>query len=125
MAFAALQGSNFELNVMMPVAAYNLLQSIELLADAADNFTDNCIVGLTATQNGPDMVERGLMTTTALAPEIGYDAAAAIAKEAFASGRTIREVAREKTSLTAEDLERLLDPTGMTEPGLTGAPGGG
>jgi fumarate hydratase, class II len=124
-AFAALQGSNFELNVMMPVAAYNLLQSIELLAHAADNFTTNCIVGLTATQNGPDMVERGLMTTTALAPEIGYDAAAAIAKEAFASGRTIREVAREKTSLTAEDLERLLDPTGMTEPGLTGAPGGG
>jgi fumarate hydratase class II len=124
-AFAALQGSNFELNVMMPVAAYNLLQSIELLAHAADNFTTNCIVGLTATQNGPDMVERGLMTTTALAPEIGYDAAAAIAKEAFASGRTIREVAREKTSLTADDLERLLDPTGMTEPGLTGAPGGG
>jgi len=124
-AFAALQGSNFELNVMMPVAAYNLLQSIELLAHAADNFTTNCIVGLTATQNGPDMVERGLMTTTALAPEIGYDAAAAIAKEAFASGRTIREVAREKTSLTADDLERLLDPSGMTEPGLTGAPGGG
>jgi fumarate hydratase, class II len=124
-AFAALQGSNFELNVMMPVAAYNLLQSIELLAHAADNFTTNCIVGLTATQNGPDMVERGLMTTTALAPEIGYDAAAAIAKEAFASGRTIREVAREKTSLTAADLERLLDPSGMTEPGLTGAPGGG
>jgi len=124
-AFAALQGSNFELNVMMPVAAYNLLQSIELLADAADNFTDNCIVGLTATKNGPDMVERGLMTTTALAPEIGYDAAAAIAKEAFASGRTIREVAREKTSLTAEDLEKLLDPSSMTEPGLTGAPGGG
>ena len=124
-AFAALQGSNFELNVMMPVAAYNLLQSIELLADAADNFTTNCIVGLTATKNGPDMVERGLMTTTALAPEIGYDAAAAIAKEAFASGRTIREVAREKTSLSEAELEKLLDPSGMTEPGLTGAPGGG
>src|SRR3954469_16381947 len=124
-AFAALQGSNFELNVMMPVAAYNLLESIELLASAADNFTTNCIVGLTATQNGPEMVERGLMTTTALAPEIGYDAAAAIAKEAFASGRTIREVAREKPSLTAEELERLLDPSAMTEPGLTGGPGGG
>ena len=124
-AFAALQGSNFELNVMMPVAAYNLLQSIELLADAADNFTTNCIVGLTATKNGPDMVERGLMTTTALAPEIGYDAAAAIAKEAFASGRTIREFAREKTSLSEAELEKLLDPSGMTEPGLTGAPGGG
>jgi fumarate hydratase, class II len=124
-AFAALQGSNFELNVMMPVAAYNLLQSIELLADAAESFTTNCIVGLTATKNGPDMVERGLMITTALAPEIGYDAAAAIAKEAYASGRTIREVAREKTSLSDADLDRLLDPSGMTEPGLTGAPGGG
>jgi fumarate hydratase class II len=124
-AFAALQGSNFELNVMMPVAAYNLLQSIELLAHAADNFTTNCIVGLTATKNGPDMVERGLMITTALAPEIGYDAAASIAKEAYASGRTIREVAHEKTSLSDADLDRLLDPSGMTEPGLTGAPGGG
>jgi fumarate hydratase class II len=124
-AIAALQGSNFELNVMMPVAAYNLIQSIELLAHAADNFTDNCIAGLTATRNGPDMVERGLMITTALAPEIGYDAAAAIAKEAYASGRTIREVAREKTSLSDADLDRLLDPSGMTEPGLTGAPAGG
>jgi fumarate hydratase class II len=124
-AFSALQGSNCELNVMMPVASYNLLQSIELLAHAADNFTTNCIEGLTATANGPEMVERGLMTTTALAPEIGYDAAAAIAKEAFASGRTIREVAREKTSLSAADLERLLDPSSMTEPGLTGGPGGG
>jgi fumarate hydratase class II len=124
-AFAALQGSNFELNVMMPVAAYNLLQSIELLAHATENFTTNCIVGLTATKNGPDMVERGLMITTALAPEIGYDAAAAIAKEAYGSGRTIREVAREKTSLSDADLDRLLDPSGMTEPGLTGAPGGG
>jgi fumarate hydratase class II len=124
-AMAALQGSNFELNVMMPVAAYNLLQSIELLAHAADNFTTNCIEGLTATDRGPEMVEKGLMITTALAPEIGYDAAAAIAKEAFASGRTIREVAREKTSLSEADLDRILDPSGMTEPGLTGAPAGG
>jgi fumarate hydratase class II len=124
-AISALQGSNFELNVMMPVASYNLLQSIELLAHAADNFATNCIEGLTATANGPAMVEKGLMITTALAPEIGYDAAAAIAKEAYASGRTIREVAREKTSLSDADLDRLLDPSGMTEPGLTGAPGGG
>ena len=65
-AFAALQGSNFELNVMMPVASYNLLQSIELLAHAAENFTVNCIEGLTATTNGPAMVERGLMITAAL-----------------------------------------------------------
>ena len=124
-AISALQGSNFELNVMMPVACYNVLQSIELLAHAADNFATNCIEGLTATENGPSMVERGLMTTTALAPEIGYDAAAAIAKEAFASGRTIREVAREKTSLSEAELEKLLDPSTMTVPGLTGGPGGG
>jgi fumarate hydratase, class II len=124
-AVSALQGSNFELNVMMPVACYNLLQSIELLAHAADNFAANCIDGLTATANGPSMVEKGLMITTALAPEIGYDAAAAIAKEAYASGRTIREVAREKTTLSEGDLDRLLNPSGMTEPGLTGAPGGG
>jgi len=124
-AIAALQGSNFELNVMMPVASYNLLQSIELLGHAVDNLTVNCISGLKATQHGPEMVEKGLMITTALAPEIGYDAAAAIAKEAHASGRTIREVAREKTSLSDADLDRILDPSGMTEPGLTGGPGGG
>ncbi|MGE3269976.1 MAG: class II fumarate hydratase [Chloroflexota bacterium] len=124
-AISALQGSNFELNVMMPVACYNVLQSIELLAHAADNFATNCIDGLTATANGPAMVEQGLMICTALAPEVGYDAAAAIAKEAYASGRTIRQVAREKTSLSDSDLDRLLDPSGMTEPGLTGGPGGG
>ncbi|MCC7370508.1 MAG: class II fumarate hydratase [Chloroflexi bacterium] len=124
-AISALQGSNFELNVMMPVACYNVLQSIELLAHAADNFATNCIEGLTATTNGPSMVERGLMICTALAPEVGYDAAASIAKEAYASGRTIREVARDKTSLSESDLDRLLDPSGMTEPGLTGGPGGG
>ena len=96
-----------------------------LLAHAADNFATNCIEGLTATANGPAMVEKGLMICTALAPEVGYDAAAAIAKDAYATGRTIREVAREKTSLSDADLDRLLDPSGMTEPGLTGAPGGG
>ena len=69
------------------------------------------------------MVEQRPDDQTALAPEIGYDAAAAIAKEAYASGRTIREVAREKTSLSDADLDRILDPSGMTEPGLTSAPG--
>ena len=71
------------------------------------------------------MVERGLMVGTALAPEIGYDAAAAIAKEAAATDRTVREVAREKTSLSDADLTRILDPEKMTEPGLGGAPAGG
>jgi fumarate hydratase class II len=114
----AAQGGYFELNTMMPVAARNLLESIDLLAAAAANFGEQCLKGLTATERGPQMVERGLAIATALAPVIGYDAAAAIAKEAAASGRTIREVAREKTELSGEDLDRILDPAAMTEPGL-------
>ena len=115
----AAQGSYFELNMMMPVAAHNLLESIDLLAAAAANFSEQCIRGLTATERGPQMVERGLGIATTLAPVIGYDAAAAIAKEAAASGRTIREVAREKTELSDEELGRILDPAAMTEPGLS------
>ena len=116
---------NFELNVMMPIAAYNAQQSIAILATACDNFAAQCIVGLKATERGPLMVERGLMVGTALAPEIGYDAAAAIAKEAAKSGRTIREVAREQTDLTEDELTELLDPAAMTEPGTTLASSGG
>jgi fumarate hydratase class II len=112
------QGSYFELNTMMPVAAYNLLQSIDLLAAASENFARQCVDGLRATSTGPDLLERGLMTGTALAPVIGYDAAAEIAKEAARTGRTIREVAREKTDLSEDDLNRLLDPTKMVEPSL-------
>ena len=111
------QAGNFEINVMMPVVAYNLLQSIALLAAASDNFVEQCIAGLKATERGPQMVERGLAICTALAPHIGYDAAAEIAKEAARSGRTIREVARERTSLSEEELTRILDPLAMTEPG--------
>ncbi|HEY9773858.1 MAG TPA: class II fumarate hydratase [Planktothrix sp.] len=111
------QSGNFELNVMMPVAAYNLLQSIVLIANATDNFRLKCIDGLTATKNGPALVERGLSLCTALVPEIGYDLAAQISHDAFESGKTIREVAREKTKLTDNDLQRLLDPGKMTEPG--------
>ena len=121
----AAQGSYFELNMMMPVAAHNLLESIDLLAASADNFADQCVKGLKATETGPQMVERGLMLGTALAPAIGYDAAAAIAKEAAASGGTIREMALERTELSAEELDSLLDPVKMTEPGLGGGPSGG
>ncbi|MCJ7510389.1 MAG: class II fumarate hydratase [Dehalococcoidia bacterium] len=112
------QRSFFELNTMMPVAAYNLLQSIELLAAAARNFAERCVDGLQATERGPELVEKGLGIATGLAPIIGYDAAAEIAKEAAGSGRTIREVARERTGLSDEDLRRALDPASMTEPGL-------
>lgn len=116
------QWGNFELNTMLPVAAYNLLQSISLLAASATNFAAQCVRGLQATDQGPNMVERGLMLGTALAPVVGYDMAAAIAKEAAKTGQTIREVARERTSLSEAELDEVLNPVGMTEPGLTGAP---
>jgi fumarate hydratase class II len=115
--FAGAAGSLLELNVMMPVAAYNLLQSIAILSTSAVNLAEQAVDGVEATDRGPRLVEEGLMTTTALAPRIGYDAAAAIAKEAFRSGRTIREVARERTDLADEELAELLDPVRMTEPG--------
>ena len=110
------QSGNFQLNVMMPVAAHNLLQSIELLAASARNFSIQCVEGLSATRKGPDMVERGLAIVTTMVPVIGYDAAAAIAKEAQRTGRTVREVAREQTELAEADLDRILDPSRMTEP---------
>jgi fumarate hydratase class II len=119
------QSGNFEINVMMPVAAYNLLQSIDLLAASIDNLVEQCVDGIQATEHGPEMIERGLMLTTALAPAIGYDAAAEIAKEAFKTGRTIRELARERTALSEAELSQLLDPTAMTEPGLGKGGGGG
>ena len=112
------QGGNFELNTMMPVAAYNILQSISLLAASANNFADQCVTGIQATSVGPEMVEKGLMLGAALSPAIGYDAAAAIAKEAAASGKTIREIAKLKSGLTDAELDQLLNPEDMTQPGL-------
>jgi fumarate hydratase class II len=119
------QSGNFELNVMMPVVAYNLLQSIHLLAASAQNFAVQCIDGLEATERGPEMVEKGLMLTTALAPEVGYEKAAEIAKEAAKTGRTIRDVAKERTDLSDQELDRILNPEAMTEPGNVLAGGGG
>jgi fumarate hydratase, class II len=117
-------GSLLELNVMMPVTAAALLDSIALLAASARNFADRSVAGITATERGPALVEQGLMLATALAPEIGYDAAAALAKEAFKTGRTIRELAAER-GVTPDRLDELLDPAAMTEPGLGGGPSGG
>ncbi len=119
------QSGNFEINVMMPVSAYNLLQSIGLLASVTRNFTEQCIKGIKATTKGPEMVERGLAISTALAPIIGYDEAASISKEAYKTGKTVREVARERTNLSEEELDRILDPASMTKPGLEGGPAGG
>jgi fumarate hydratase, class II len=119
------QGGYFELNTMMPVAAYNILQSVSLLAASAHNFAEQCVKGIQATEVGPEMVERGLMLGTALSPAIGYDAAAAIAKEAAATGKTIREVAKLKTNLSDDQLNQLLNPEGMTKPNLEIRGGGG
>ena len=117
-------GSLLELNVMLPVTAAAMLESIDLLSAATANFSARCIEGLTATDRGPQLVEQGLMLATALAPVIGYDEAAKLAKDALKSGRTIRELALEHGMDPAE-LDRLLDPAAMTESGPGGGPGGG
>jgi fumarate hydratase class II len=109
------QSGNFQLNVMLPVIALNLLQSIGLLATTATNLDAQCVSGLEATERGPELVEQGLMLATALAPEVGYDKAAEIAKQAYKEDRTIREVAREQTDLSEEELDELLDAKKMTE----------
>lgn len=110
-------GGVFELNLMLPLIARNLLESIGLLAGAADMFEHKLIAGLEADEQVcADYIEGSLAMSTSLAPVIGYDAAAAISKEAFASGRTVREVAREKQVLPDDELDRLLDPRSMTQP---------
>ncbi|MEA2619740.1 MAG: fumarate hydratase, class [Chloroflexota bacterium] len=117
-------GSLLELNLMLPVAAAALLESITLLAAAADNFSARAIEGLSATERGPQLVEQGLMLATALVPVMGYDEATRLAKDALKSGRTIRELALER-GMDPSELDRLLDPASMTEPGLgEGAAGG-
>ncbi|HZG65031.1 MAG TPA: class II fumarate hydratase [Rubrobacteraceae bacterium] len=108
------QGGNFELNTMLPLIAYNLLQSIEILGSAAANLAKQTVTGLEATERGPELVEKGLMLATALAPEVGYDKATDIAKEAFKTDKTIREVAREQTDLSEEELDEALDAKKMT-----------
>ncbi len=119
-ALGGLSG-NFELNVMMPVIAYNLLQSIDILANASTMFAERCVEGIEANQARlSEMVEKSLAMCTSLAPVIGYDKAASIAKEAFATGRTVREIAQDQQVLPADELDKVLDPYGMTEGGIQG-----
>ena len=119
-ALGGLSG-NFELNVMMPVMAHNLLESIRLLGNGVTQFCVQCLEGLEANRERcGELVEQSLAMCTALAPVIGYDQAADIAKEAFKSGQTVREVARQKKVLPEDELDKILDPYPMTEPGIPG-----
>jgi len=114
--FAGSQG-HFELNVFNPVMAYNFLQSVQLLADASLSFTDNCIAGITPREdNIKAALDRSLMLVTALAPRIGYDNAAKIAKTAHKNGTTLREEAVKGGYVSAEEFDRLVDPKKMIGP---------
>ena len=113
------QSGNFQLNVMLPVVAYNLLQSIELLANASTCLADKAIQGFTVNEgNIKRALGRNPILVTALNPVIGYELGAAVAKKAYAEGRPVKEVAKQMTDLTDEELERLLDPAALTKGGI-------
>jgi fumarate hydratase class II len=109
---------HFELNAFKPVLAYTMLQSIRLLADAARSFTDNCVVDIRANEERiGELMQRSLMLVTALAPKIGYDKAAQIAKAAHANGTTLREEAIRLGHVTDAEFDRLMRPEKMIRPG--------
>ncbi|MDX8452781.1 class II fumarate hydratase [Mesorhizobium sp. VK9D] len=117
LSFAGSQG-HFELNVYNPLMAYNFLQSVQLLADASVSFTDNCVVGIEAREdNIREALNRSLMLVTALAPTIGYDNAAKIAKTAHKNGTTLRKEALATGLVSEADYDRLVRPEDMTHPG--------
>jgi fumarate hydratase class II len=105
---------NFELNVMKPIMAYNILQSIEILANSIESFTLNCISGITANEDQIKLyLDRNLMLVSALTPKIGYDRASEIVKEAIKTGKSIKEVALELKVLSEDEIDRMLDPGSM------------
>jgi len=113
------QAGNFQLNVMLPVVAYNLLQSIELLANTSQVMADKTIATFTVNQaNLDDALSRNPILVTALNSVIGYDKGAAIAKQAYKEGRPVKELALEQTELSEEELDRLLDPKDLTQGGI-------
>ena len=113
------QAGILELNVMMPVMAHNILESIRLLAASATNLSERCIIGIQANKERcNELVEKSLAMCTALAPEIGYDAAASIAEEAYKTGQTVRQIATAKKILPPKRLREILDPLRMTKPGI-------
>jgi fumarate hydratase class II len=117
---------NFQLNVMLPLIAYNLLQSIEILGNAARALADRAIRGFTVNKARlAEALDRNPILVTALNPVIGYEKGAAIAKKAYAEGRPILEVAQKMTDLKAEELAKLLDPAELTRGGIKGGSSGG
>jgi len=117
---------HFELNVTIPLIAYSLHEAIHVLANGARQFADACVEGIEADEaRCRELVDRSLMLVTALNPHIGYDAAAVVAKEALAMGKTLREVVLAKGLMKAADLDRALEPLSMTRPGKSSLAGGG
>jgi fumarate hydratase class II len=115
------QHGNFELNVMMPVMAHNLLESMTITANVCDAFREKCVEGITANrQRAQDLLERNPSIATALNKTIGYDEAAKIAKESASSGRSVREVVKERGLLSDAQLDQILNVRDMTEPGIPG-----
>jgi fumarate hydratase class II len=113
------QSGNFQLNVMLPVVAHNLLQSIDILANAVRLLADKAIMGFEVNEAAIDRtLAQNPILVTALNPVIGYELGAAVAKKAYAEGRPVKDVAREMTDLSDEELDRLLDPAALTEGGI-------
>ena len=118
---ACSQAGQLELNVMMPILGYNLLQSLEILTNGIRAFAERCVRGIRANEaRCRDLAEGSMGLATALNPYIGYSAAAKVAQEALARGLSLRQVALERGYLTAEELDTILDPIAMTEPGIPG-----
>jgi fumarate hydratase class II len=123
--WAAATLSNFELNVGMPIIAHSMLESIRLLTNAADTFREKCVDGIQANpERCRELVEYSMAMVTSLVPAIGYDRSAEIAKESAKTGRTVRELCREKQVLPEAELEKALNPLEMTKPGGEGSAGG-
>jgi aspartate ammonia-lyase len=115
----ATQAGQLELNVMMPLISWNLIFSMELLRNCVQKFTESCISGITVNEERcRRYLEDSLGLVTVLAPYIGYNASAAIAKESVYSGRSIREIVLEQGLMTTEKLDRIMQPEHLTEPGL-------
>ena len=113
------QSGSFQLNVMLPVIAYNILESARLLGNVSRLLADKAIAGFQVNEERiADLVEKNPILVTALNPVIGYEKGAAVAKQAYREGRKLKDVALEQTDLTAADLDRLLDPRKMTEGGI-------